>query len=722
MVEQSSLVGTLLRYLVLAVALVAAYNIRLNAVHTYGRVIHEFDPWFNFRATQYLVDNGWAKFRDWFDEMSWWPIGRHVGSTIYPGLMVTSAVVHKAMNTIGIEISVNDVCVFLPAVFACITCIFTYLLTKEVSGSANSGVAAAFLMAILPAHIMRSVAGSYDNEAVAMTAMVSTFYFWVRSIRDKDSWPIGVVTGFAYIYMVSTWGAYPFVLNMIGLHAGFLIVIGRFTSHLHYAYTLFFVIGTAGALQFPLVGSLPYQSLEQLMPLGVFLLLQVVSYIETYRSKLDNYAFEKKRREIFGLAVLAAAVLFGFLLTTGRLGAFSTRVKSLFIPHTRTGNPLVDSVAEHQATPPTFYHHYFHLLYYIAPFGLIALLFDRTDTKYFGIIYTIVSYYFSQKMVRLVLLLSPAASIVGGVALWVSVSWAFNKLFGDDSVTESSTESSSESDKKDASSTPSKPGKQEKPKQKAKQQQTKNPFDFVSDPKLQPVFKVLAAALLIFVVFALYQYSIHCIELSRHLSEPHLMMRGRNKDGQEVIIDDFREAYWWLRDNTPADSRVMAWWDYGYQINGIANRTTIADGNTWNHEHIALLGKCLVSKEEESWLMTRHLADYVLVWTTRFAGIYGDDIAKMPHMANIAGSVYSDVNRVGYYMDQHGNPSALMKESLLYKLTFYNMGNNGVTLKHFDNVFNSRNYMVRIYKVKDVAKRHPFGTYAPELKIGQFKQ
>jgi len=27
-------------------------------VIVYGRVIHEFDPWFNFRATQYLVDNG----------------------------------------------------------------------------------------------------------------------------------------------------------------------------------------------------------------------------------------------------------------------------------------------------------------------------------------------------------------------------------------------------------------------------------------------------------------------------------------------------------------------------------------------------------------------------------------------------------------------------------------------------------------------------------------
>jgi asparagine N-glycosylation enzyme membrane subunit Stt3 len=28
-----------------------------------GRVIHEFDPWFNFRATEYMVENGWEKFQ-----------------------------------------------------------------------------------------------------------------------------------------------------------------------------------------------------------------------------------------------------------------------------------------------------------------------------------------------------------------------------------------------------------------------------------------------------------------------------------------------------------------------------------------------------------------------------------------------------------------------------------------------------------------------------------
>ena len=31
----------------------------------------------------------------------------------------------------------------------------------------------------------------------------------------------------------------------------------------------------------------------------------------------------------------------------------------------------------------------------------------------------------------------------------------------------------------------------------------------------------------------------------------------------------------------------MSWWDYGYQIAAMANRTTLVDNNTWNNTHIA---------------------------------------------------------------------------------------------------------------------------------------
>ena len=37
--------------------------------------------------------------------------------------------------------------------------------------------------------------------------------------------------------------------------------------------------------------------------------------------------------------------------------------------------------------------------------------------------------------------------------------------------------------------------------------------------------------------------------------------------GSRILFDDFREAYWWLRMNTPEDAKVMSWWDYGYQVN-----------------------------------------------------------------------------------------------------------------------------------------------------------
>ena len=64
-----------------------AYIIRLQAIEEFGPVIHEFDPYFNWRATQYLYENGAKKFFQWFDHKVWYPLGRPVGTTIYPGAL-----------------------------------------------------------------------------------------------------------------------------------------------------------------------------------------------------------------------------------------------------------------------------------------------------------------------------------------------------------------------------------------------------------------------------------------------------------------------------------------------------------------------------------------------------------------------------------------------------------------------------------------------------------
>ena len=42
-------------------------------------------------------------------------------------------------------------------------------------------------------------------------------------------------------------------------------------------------------------------------------------------------------------------------------------------------------------------------------------------------------------------------------------------------------------------------------------------------------------------------------------SAPSIVLQSRNPDGSLHVFDDFREAYAWMRYNTPADSKVASW-------------------------------------------------------------------------------------------------------------------------------------------------------------------
>lgn len=88
------------KLVLLGFILFRAYDIRTIAIQKYGRVIHEYDPWFNYRATEYLEKEGWTKFFTWFDYMSWYPLGRPVGTTIYPGMQITSVLIYRALSMI----------------------------------------------------------------------------------------------------------------------------------------------------------------------------------------------------------------------------------------------------------------------------------------------------------------------------------------------------------------------------------------------------------------------------------------------------------------------------------------------------------------------------------------------------------------------------------------------------------------------------------------------
>eukprot|EP00439_Symbiodinium_sp_Y106_P080286 s740_g19.t1 len=651
--------GWLSVLLLLGEAARRAYRIRLYAIQEYGPVIHEFDPWFNYRAAEYLATHGWKKFFTWFDHQSWYPLGRPVATTIYPGMQITAVALWQTLRLWDPSWTLNLVCCYMPAWLGAVSSVFSGLLALECSGGLGSAaVVSSLVMAILPAHLSRSVGGGFDNESVAVPAMCATFFFWCRALRSKSSWPIAALAGLAYAYMAASWGGYILVLNMVGLHAGLLMLLGS-EGQLYAAYTLFFAVGTSLAIQVPVVSWTPLRSAEQLGPLVLFFALQL-------RKVSKNSA-----RELGLLAMFVLVV--ALLIPSGFIGPFSVRVRALFVKHTKTGNPLVDSVAEHQPGSPDAFLRYLGLVSYVAPLGVPALLLrPRKDVGLFLLALGAVSLFFSLRMRRLVILMALPASALTGCALGL----AFEQLMA-------------------------------RPILGAGKGSGK-----LWNRGLVRVLRLGGGLVLGHQLWPQAQEFLEfCEDKARwSLSHPTIVTKARN--GQ--IIDDYREAYNWLRDNTPEDARVMAWWDYGYQIAGIANRTTIADGNTWNHEHIALLGLCLSSPVPEAHAIARHLADYALVWA---GGGGKDDVGKSKHMARIANSVYKghcaeeDCDAYGIFPD--GRPSKMMKASLVYGLC----GRAELDPRLFEKVYFSKNRRVRILKVHQVAPDSRSWSADPENRL-----
>lgn len=133
-------------------------------------------------------------------------------------------------------------------------------------------------------------------------------------------------------------------------------------------------------------------------------------------------------------------------------------------------------------------------------------------------------------------------------------------------------------------------------------------------------------------------------------SSPSVVMSAKRYDGSKVLIDDYREAYYWLRQNTDENAKIMSWWDYGYQITGFSNRTVLVDNNTWNNTHIATVGRAMASREPEAYRICQMLdVDYVLVIFGGVARYSGDDISKFLWMVRIGGGVYPDIVENDYF-------------------------------------------------------------------------
>jgi dolichyl-diphosphooligosaccharide--protein glycosyltransferase len=478
--------------------------------------------------------------------------------------------------------------------------------------------------------------------------------------------------------MVSSWGGYVFLINLIPLHVLTLMIIERFNHRIYVAYSTVYGLGTLLSMQIPFVGFQPVTSSEHMAALGVFGLCQLYAFNEYMKSKLSRENYDILFRSVvMALATIGFSV--GAILTLiGKISPWTGRFYSLLDPSYAKNNiPIIASVSEHQPTSWSSFYFDLQLLVFLFPVGLYFCFKKLTDANVFIILYGVTSIYFAGVMVRLMLVLAPVMCILSGIGISSMLSKYCSELDSSPRSQPSATSIpllASSSDHKHATGNSHSANNSSATSSEKKKQ--KYDSNFVMKNEVATMFIIVSSLFLCI-------YSYHCIWVtSEAYSSPSIVLSARGHDGSRIIFDDFREAYYWLRQNTPEDAKVMSWWDYGYQITAMANRTILVDNNTWNNTHISRVGQAMASTEEKAYEIMRELdVDYVLVIFGGLTGYSSDDINKFLWMVRIGGSTDrgKHIKESDYYtssgefrVDKEGSPVLL--NCLMYKMCYYRFG------------------------------------------------
>ena len=81
---------------------------------------------------------------------------------------------------------------------------------------------------------------------------------------------------------------------------------------------------------------------------------------------------------------------------------------------------------------------------------------------------------------------------------------------------------------------------------------------------------------------------------------PQSILNGVSKF-TNLSTDDWKDATLWIKENTSENAVIASWWDYGYWITTLSERTTLADNATLIDWQIKKLAYTLITTPDNAW-------------------------------------------------------------------------------------------------------------------------
>ena len=526
----------------------------------YGFELNEFDPFFNFRATKFIVDNGYVEYFAWHDDKSWYPDGRNVSATSQVMLHITTAALYQSF---GMGQSLYDFTILFPVIIGSLTTIVIFALVRVLGGT-TAGLLASLFFAVSMPVIIRGMVGWFKSEPLGLFYGFLGVYLFLSGIKS-DNGKVSffkLIAGGVFVSLgISSWGGTQFFVILLVLFFLGIPFLRKDKKFITWALPVFVsaLLLTIAMFERPGVGFvLGYGGLG-LIGSTVFVLL----FFQIQKIKVKNNIR-------YGFLLLGGFVLVGISsIVTNAVSLPSFRYLNAVNPFLSSDNTIVQSVAEHSSVTMEQLFPSLSVLMIFSGIG-VWLLFHikenqnfhiKNDMVLFALIIGFVGIYISSAFIRL--------EIFGSIAVIVLASIGVSLLISN--VLKKHSKNSLSSIAK---------------------------FSFVA---------VIIVLLTIPVALPVNANWINVVKIP-----PTILHGGTHFN---ITTNDWGDALEWIKGNTEHDAVIAAWWDYGYWITAIADRTTLIDNATINQVQIKKVAKIFLSTPDDAWKqLTDMEVDYVLVY------------------------------------------------------------------------------------------------------------
>ena len=532
----------------------------------WGWELNEFDPYFNYRATEYIVNNGFDAYFQWHDELSWYPLGRNVSETSQVALHLTAATTYWIFGAGG---SLYDFTILFPVIFGSLTTIVIFALVRTIGGT-TAGLFSALFFSISIPILTRGSIGWFKSEPLGLFFALLATYLLLSGINSKNK-KIAisklVFSGFFLILSLSAWGGNQFFIIPIGLFFITLPFLRKDHKFLIWAIPVFCSSSVITSLAFERITS------NFLVGLGGFVLIVPTIFL-VLCIIIQNKSNEKSKTRNGLIFLISFFIISTAFLIINASEEFiplpSYRYLNAINPFLTTSNALVDSVSEHATTTLQLSFLFNSVFMIFAGLGIWMLLKNsnkysviQNDMKSFSLIMGISGVYIASAFLRLELFASLSVIILSSLGISFLC-----KLFS---------------------------------------------FNDVKFSNLRSSTIKLSFAVVLIIILVIPLTSIVPLNVFKVGDNPLTILNGGTAYG--LTSNDWNSSLEWIKNNTPENSVIASWWDYGYWIQTKSDRATLADNSTIHTKIIEKIAKIFVATPNNGWKMLNEMdADYFVVF------------------------------------------------------------------------------------------------------------